>query len=93
MTSKEELMHDMKRGTNALQHTNMWELSVVCYIKNICLALLKNRELLVTSFGAFFISEAIGTDMSFFPILGRDLMISERYVELKAIRQRITFQS
>ena len=35
MTAKEELVRDIKRGTNALQHTNMWERHASYYIKNV----------------------------------------------------------
>lgn len=39
--------------------------------------LLKNKELLIACIGAFFISEAIGADTSFFPVLGRELALPE----------------
>lgn len=42
--------------------------------------LFKNRDLLVTCIGAFFMSEAIGTDMSFFPIYGNNLSLSEKTI-------------
>jgi MFS family permease len=40
-------------------------------------SLIRNRELLIACLGAFFISEAIGADMSFFPIFGSNLSLSE----------------
>jgi len=42
--------------------------------------LFKNRDLIVTCLGAFFISEAIGADMTFFPIYGNKLYLSETYI-------------
>jgi len=39
--------------------------------------LLQNKELLSICQGAFFISEAIGADTSFFPIFGKGLLLSE----------------
>jgi len=39
--------------------------------------LIQNRELLLTCIGGFFISESIGADVSFFPIFGKDLLLSE----------------
>jgi MFS family permease len=40
-------------------------------------SMLKNRELLIACIGAFFISEAIGADTSFFPVFGKQLAIKE----------------
>jgi MFS family permease len=44
--------------------------------------LLKNKELLAAGIGSFFISEAIGADMSFFPIYGKNLFLNESLIGL-----------
>jgi MFS family permease len=46
------------------------------------LSLLQNKELLAASIGSFFISEAIGADISFFPIYGQSLSLNESLIGL-----------
>jgi MFS family permease len=40
-------------------------------------SLFKNKELLIACLGAFFISEAIGADLTFFPVFGNNLNLAE----------------
>lgn len=42
--------------------------------------MLKNNELLIACLGAFFISEAIGADTSFFPVFGREMDLQESII-------------
>jgi len=56
--------------------------STIVAEKTSYFSLFRNRELLITCIGAFFISEAIGADISFFPIFGNKLSLTEGTIGL-----------